>query len=136
GGDRPKGEEPVPEGLHWDLWLRPAPKCPFFHVNKAWRGLGFYRPFNWREWWDFGGGTLNDMACHHMDLPFWALKLRHPTKVSAEGSPQPDAEAAADWLIVRYEFPARGELPPVKLTWYDGGKRPPHFAQGGLPKWG
>ena len=82
-----------------------------------------YVPFNWRRWWDFGGGTLADMACHYMDLPFWALELRHPTKVSAEGPP-PHPETAADWLIVHYEFPARGELPPVKLTWYDGGKRP------------
>src|SRR5262249_24545737 len=71
------------------------------------------------------------------DLPFWALKLRHPTKVSAEGRPGPaDAEAAADWLIVTYEFTARGDLPPVKLTWYDGAKRPPHFADKKLPKWG
>jgi predicted dehydrogenase len=129
GGDRPKGEEPVPEGLHWDLWIGPAPKCAFFHGNKDKKGRGVYHPFNWREWWDFGGGTLNDMACHHMDLPFWALKLRHPTKVSAEGPP-PHKESSALWLIVHYEFPG------VKLTWYDGGKRPALMSQPGMPKWG
>jgi predicted dehydrogenase len=134
GRKRPAESEPVPPGLHWDLWLGPAPERPFYHgPNKD--GNGIYHPFNWRGWWDFGGGTLADMACHYLDLPFWALNLRHPTKVAAEGPP-PDPESAAVWLIVRYEFPARGDLPPVKLTWYDGGKRPPAFAEGKLPQWG
>ena len=126
GGDRPKDTPPVPKGLHYDLWLGPAPYRPYHPA---------YLPFQWRRWWDFGGGTLADMACHYMDLPFWALKLRHPTHIAAEGPP-PHPETAAVWLIVHYQFPARGDLPPVKLTWYDGGKRPPHFAQGLLPKWG
>jgi predicted dehydrogenase len=126
GGERPKDTPPVPAGLHWDLWLGPAPERPYHPA---------YVPFNWRGWWDFGGGTLADLACHHMDLPFWALKLRAPTTVAAEGAPV-HPEAAAKWTTVRYEFPARGTLPPVKLTWYDGGKRPPHFADQQLPKWG
>jgi predicted dehydrogenase len=125
-GDRPKDTPPVPQGLHYDLWLGPAPYRPY---HPAWV------PFNWRSWWDFGGGTLADMACHYMDLPFWALQLRHPTKVVAEG-PKPHPDSAAHWLIVHYEFPARDELPPVHLTWYDGGKRPAAFAEGKLPKWG
>ncbi len=136
GAKRPTETEPVAKGLNWDLWLGTAPERPFYRGKADARSHYCYEPFNWRRWWDFGGGTLADMACHHIDLPFWALKLRHPTRVSAEGSPSPDAEATADWLIVRYDFPARGELPPVKLTWYDGGKRPPHFAAGQLPKWG
>jgi len=126
GGDRPKDSPEIPKGLHWDLWLGPAPERPYHPA---------YVPFNWRGWWDFGGGTLADMACHHMDLPFWALKLRYPTRVSAEGPP-PHAETAAKWLIVTYDFPARDQLPPVTLKWYDGGKRPPHFADQKLPKWG
>lgn len=134
GGDRPKATEPVPAGLNWDLWLGPAPARPFHHGADK-KGQGTYHPFNWRRWWDFGGGTLNDMACHHMDLPFWALKLRHPTTVAAEG-PKAHPETAAPWLIVTYEYPARGEMPPVKLTWYDGGKRPRHFEELKLPKWG
>jgi predicted dehydrogenase len=134
GGDRPKGSEAIPEGLHWDLWLGAAPVRPFVH-GAAKNENGVYHPFNWRRFWDFGGGTLTDMACHHVDLPFWALGLRHPTKVSAEGSaPHPDT--AAVWTTVRYEFPARDKQPPVSLTWYDGGKRPPHFSRGELPKWG
>jgi predicted dehydrogenase len=135
GGDRPKESEPVPDQLHWDLWIGPAPMRPYHHgPNK--NGNGTYEPFNWRRWWDFGGGTLADMACHHMDLPFWALKLRHPTNVAAEGPPKPHLETAAVWLIVHYEFPARDKLPPVNLTWYDGGKRPHYFREGKLPNWG
>lgn len=134
GGDRPKGSEPIPKGLHWDLWLGPAPACEFYHGPDK-KGRGVYHTFNWRQWWDFGGGTLNDMACHHVDLPFWALKLRHPTKVSAEG-PAPHKESSALWLIAKYEFASRGELPPVTLTWYDGGKRPALLSQPGMPKWG
>jgi predicted dehydrogenase len=128
GGDRPTGMSEVPKGLDWDLWLGPAPVRPY--VKDA------YHRFNWRKWWDFGGGTLADMACHHMDLPFWALRLRHPTKVFAEGTASPHPETAAVALVVTYEFPARGNLPPVTLKWYDGGKRPPHFAEGKLPRWG
>jgi predicted dehydrogenase len=125
-GDRPKETPPVPEGLDYDLWLGPAPFRPY-HPS--------YLPFNWRRWWDFGGGALADMACHYMDLPFWALKLRHPTRVAAEGPPV-HPEGSPEWLIVRYQFPARGELPPVKLTWYDGKQRPPHMDEGLIPKWG
>lgn len=124
--DRPKERPEIPEGLHWDLWLGPAPKRPYHPT---------YVPFYWRGWWDFGGGALADMACHHMDLPFWALKFRYPTKIRAEG-PKPHPESTSIGLKVHYEFPARGELPAVQLTWYDGGKRPALFAQGKLPKWG
>lgn len=126
GGDRPKDTPPVPAGLHYDLWVGPAPYRPYHPT---------YIPFNWRRWWDFGGGTLADMACHYMDLPFWALGLKHPTHVAAEGPP-PNPETAAIALKVCYDFPARGEQPAVKLTWYDGGKRPPHFKEGKLPQWG
>src|SRR2546429_4118317 len=90
GGDRQnptKGRTldspPVPANLHWDLWLGPAPERPY---NPA------YVPFNWRWWWDFGGGTLGDMGCHHIDLPKWALKLGNPTSVEAISSVPPDPE--------------------------------------------
>ncbi|MBI1913845.1 MAG: Gfo/Idh/MocA family oxidoreductase [Planctomycetes bacterium] len=138
GAKRSTKTQPTPKGLHWDLWLGPAPERPY---DRA------YHPFDWRGWWDFGGGTLNDMACHHMDLPFWALELDAPTKVAAEGPP-PERETVAPWLIVRYEFPARrgpsassgpsrasGSRPAVRLTWYDGGKRPAILSQPDMPKW-
>ncbi|MFO0845825.1 MAG: Gfo/Idh/MocA family oxidoreductase [Gemmataceae bacterium] len=126
GGRRPKNTPPVPKGLHWDLWLGPAAERPYHPV---------YLPANWRRFWDFGGGTLNDMACHYADLPFWALKLRHPTRVEAEGPPA-DPVGTAHSLVVHYDFPARGDMPACKLHWYDGGKKPdvPGFK---LPeKWG
>ena len=126
GGERPKETPPVPKTLHWDLWLGPAPERPYHSV---------YVPGNWRRWWDFGCGTLGDMGCHYLDLPFWALDLKYPTTVSAEGPPV-HAETAPKWMIARYNFPARGEQPACKLTWYDGGKRPELFEQGKLPKWG
>jgi predicted dehydrogenase len=124
--DRPTDMPPVPEGLHYDLWLGPAPDRPYSPE---------YIPFYWRRWWDFGGGALADMACHYMDLPFWALKLRHPDKVAAHGPQPAHPEAAPPWLTVQYEFPARDTLPPVKLTWYDSGKRPTIQAEKNLPDW-
>jgi predicted dehydrogenase len=114
GGERPKETPAVPEWLHWDLWLGPAPERPYHPT---------YQPANWRKWWDFGGGNLADMACHHMDLPFWALGLTHPTTVEAEG-PKVHPETCPLGLIVRYEFPAVEKRPAVKLTWYDGDKIP------------
>lgn len=114
GGDRPTQPMPIPKHIHWDLWLGPAPARPY---HKA------YIPFKWRSWWDFGGGTLGDMGCHHMDLPFWALGLRHPTTISAEG-PKPHPESASSGMTVRYEFPALGTRPAVKLTWYHGDRAP------------
>lgn len=125
-GNRPTDTPPVPPGLHWDLWLGPVPERPYHPT---------YVPINWRGWWAFGGGTLGDMGCHHMDLPHWALDLRHPLTVEAEGPPV-NRETTPAWLIVRYTYGARGNKPPVNLTWYNGGKRPPHFAAGTAPAWG
>ncbi|MHB1038057.1 MAG: Gfo/Idh/MocA family protein [Pirellulales bacterium] len=126
GGDRPKETPEVPKNIHWDLWLGPAPFRPYHPC---------YLPAHWRRWWDFGNGTLGDMACHYMDLPFWALDLRYPTTIEAEGPPV-HPEACPSGLMVRYEFPARGDKPPVKLTWYDGPRRPPILAERKLPAWG
>jgi predicted dehydrogenase len=125
GGGRPTETPPIPPNLHWDLWLGPAASRPY-HPE--------YLPKNWRRWWDFGGGTLGDMACHYLDLPFWALNLRHPRTIEAQGPPV-NPETTPAWLIVKYEFAARGALPEVKLTWYDGGKRPQIVEQGEVPDW-
>lgn len=127
----PADNPPIPAGLDWDLWLGPAQPRAY---NPA------YVPARWRCWWAFGGGTLSDFGCHYMDLPHWALGLRHPLSVETEGPPV-HAEVTPPWLIVRYDYPAHGARPAVKLTWYNGAKdgkdvRPPHFARGELPKWG
>jgi predicted dehydrogenase len=114
--------EPVPPTVDYEQWLGPVEPRPYSHE---------YLPFNWRRWWHFGGGTLSDFCCHLTDLAFWSLDLKAPLTVEAEGPPV-DPECAPPWLIVRYEYPARGKAPPVKLTWYSGKKRPPQE----LPKWG
>ncbi len=119
GLKRPAETPAVPANLHWDLWLGPAPARPYHPC---------YVPFHWRNWWDFGTGGLGDFGCHLMDLAFWALKLRRPTTIAAAGPPV-DADSSSHGLTVRYEYAARGELPPVKLTWYDGDKA----ADPGLP---
>ena len=124
GGERPEGGVEPPKTLHWDLWLGPAPVRPF--------APGRYHPAQWRRWWDFGNGTLGDMGCHYMDLPFWALELVHPTACAAEGPP-PHPETCPEGLVVHYEFPARGGKPPVKLTWYDGNKTPKEVAGQRVP---
>jgi predicted dehydrogenase len=125
GGDRPKDTPPVPPTLDWDLWLGPAPFRPYHPC---------YVPFLWRGWWDFGNGGLGDFFCHYVDVVFWALKLRYPTTVEAEGPPV-HPESCPLWIIVRYAFPARENLPPVKFTWYGGEKKPALLAEANLPKW-
>jgi len=106
--------KPAPAYLDWELWLGPSPKRPYSE------GV---HPANWRRFWDWGTGTLGDMACHHMDLAWWALNLRHPTTIRALG-PKVHDVGTPDGMIVRYEHPARGEMPPMKVTWYDG-ENPP-----------
>jgi predicted dehydrogenase len=116
---RPKSSEP-PKHVHWDLWLGPAPERPYSN-EKQYNDKGPYHPFNWRGFWDFGTGALGDMACHTANLPFMALKLGYPTSVSAESGPLND-ETYPEWARVVLEFPARGDLPALKLTWYEGRK--------------
>lgn len=125
--ERPEGSMPVPKGVDWDLFLGPAPKRPFHEVY--WPGPRWYR------WWDFGSGTMSDMGSHLIDLPFWALKLRDPVTIEAEGPP-PHAEIAPASMLARYTYGARGDMPPVAVTWYQGTKKPPQFIEGKIPQWG
>lgn len=127
GGELPEKADSPPEHLNWDLWLGPAPERPF--------AKGRYHPAQWRRWWAFGQGTLGDMACHYMDLPFWALGLRHPTSIEAEG-PEVHPETCPLGLIVRYKFPARRTMPAVNLTWYDGDMCPKEIAGQRVPRAG
>ncbi len=112
---RPDETQPVPAGMDWDLWLGPAKKRPY-HIA--------YAPYNWRGWWDFGTGAIGDMACHNMDPAFWALKLGQPYSVEASAT-NINSETTPFGSIVHYQFHARGDMPPVKLTWYGGGLMPP-----------
>jgi len=114
GGTRPQKPQQPPETLDWNLWLGPAPWRPY-HES--------YLPMFWRGWWDFGAGALVDMAPHLLDVVFQNLQLKAPFTVVAETS-EVNQEMAPAWSIVKYGFPQRGGLPPLQLTWYDGGKRP------------
>ena len=116
---RPKETPPVPATLDWDLWLGPAPHRPYHPI---------YCPLTWRGWCDFGTGALGDMGCHIIDPAFWALRLGSPARVEATTThyqPEVASETYPRASIVRYEFPSRGEMPPVKLTWFDGRLMPP-----------
>jgi predicted dehydrogenase len=104
----------APSHVNWDLWLGPAKERPYSE------GI---HPFNWRRFWDYGTGALGDFGCHYMDLPHWALDLRRPTRCRAEGPPV-DEVSTPEWCIAYFDYPARGEAPSVKLTWYDSGKQP------------
>jgi predicted dehydrogenase len=108
---RPGKSDPVPKYVHWDEWLGPAPERPFVENT--------YHDFKWRGWWDFGTGALGDMGCHTANLPFMALRLEYPTSIVAENG-DVNPETYPGWAIVHYEFPARGDLPPVRMTWYEG----------------
>jgi predicted dehydrogenase len=112
---RPKETPPAPKGWNWDLWLGPR-------ENRAYHPA--YAPYNWRGWWAFGTGAIGDMACHNMDPAVSALKLEHPTSVEAYTT-QLDGEVVSPGAVYYYRFPARGDMPPVTMTWYDGGLRPP-----------
>lgn len=111
---RPGDAAAVPSTLDWDLWLGPAPSRPY---NPA------YVPFAWRGWWDFGTGALGDMACHVLNMPFRALELRDPVAVQATTSGH-NRDSYPNWSVIDFEFPANANRDALKLTWYDGGKRP------------
>lgn len=119
---RPTETPPVPSDLNWDLWLGPIAHRPYHPT---------YAPYRWREWWDFGTGTMGDMACHNMDPAFWALELGHPETVEARCAGL-NNETVPYAGTVYYQFPKRGNKPPVKLTWYSGLKpeRPEELAEG------
>jgi predicted dehydrogenase len=131
--ERPKETPEVPKDLDWDLWIGPAPFRPY---NPT------YHPARWRAWWDFGTGSLGDMGCHIVDPLFWALKLKYPVSVEANISTywhaffeqtQPKNESFPRSTIVRFKFPAREKMPPVTVTWWDGGlmpARPPRLEPG------
>ena len=114
GLHRPKDTPLLPPHLRWDLWLGPAPLRPYHPA---------YHPFKWRGWWDFGCGALGDMGCHHFDPIFRSLKLTAPVSVVADTS-ELFRETAPKSATITYEFPARGDWPPVKVVWYDGGRKP------------
>jgi predicted dehydrogenase len=127
GLNRPAGEDPVPEGFNWDLWLGVAAERPYKKDT--------YHPFKWRGWYDFGAGALGDMGCHIIDPVVWSLELEAPKSIAYEG-PQPFEETFPKQELLRYRFPGTkhtaGET--FEMTWRDGGLLPSaegtHLPQG------
>lgn len=127
GLNRPDIKDTPPKELDWDVWLGPAPDRPYVSKHPA-TGKNCYHPFVWRGWWDFGCGALGDMACHIMDPPNWAMKLGHPASVEVVSQEGLTSEQAPNKSIIKYEFPARGDMPALALYWHDGGNMPPRPA--------
>ena len=119
----PTATPPVPAHLDWDLWLGPADDRPYSPE---------YVPYKWRFWWDFGTGETGNWGCHILDIPFWALGLKYPTKVDVEGADNPNPERTPKSMTTRFEFPANDKRPPVVLHWIQG--VPPILDELGLGK--
>jgi Oxidoreductase family, NAD-binding Rossmann fold/Oxidoreductase family, C-terminal alpha/beta domain len=109
---RPEGEDEVPAGFNWDLWLGPAPKRAF--------KKGVYHPFAWRGWYDFGTGALGDMACHTANMPFRAARLGYPSVVELVEHSEMNPDTYPKTSKIRFLFPAREGLPETEFFWYDG----------------
>lgn len=113
---RPTETPPVPAGINWDLWLGPREPRPYHPA---------YTPVTWRDFWAFGTGAMGDFGCHDLDAAMWALDLAEPLSVEARPAGNTNAEITPHGEICYYDFGARGDKPPVKVTWYDGGLQPP-----------
>jgi len=118
--DRPSESQPVPAGFDWEKWLEPVPPRPY-HID--------YAPVRWRAWWQFGSGTIGDFAVHHLDPAFWALRLGEAPTYSVEatsyGKTEENCPAAS---LIHYHFGPRGNMPGVRISWYEGGIMPPRPA--------
>lgn len=127
--------DPVPSTLDWDLWLGAAEPRPYVHGGEGYPnqfGGYFYTPFDWRGFYDFGCGALGDMACHILGAPNMALQLGAPTSVECIKKEGASSFMFPKASVIRYDFPARGSMPPVKIFWYDGLKETPQIE--GVPK--
>jgi predicted dehydrogenase len=109
------GNYPMPDGLSWELFLGVAPEVDYHPL---------YHPHSWRGWVDWGQGALGDMGAHLIDHPFWSLDLGMPTSIETLSTPF-NGVCYPSATKTYYEFAARGSMPAVKLTWYDGGFYPP-----------
>ena len=119
----PTGKFDIPKEVDWNLWLGTAPIRDFNPI---------YIPANWRGWVDFGTGSLGDMGCHFIDVPYRALRLQYPISVETSvGSVYTGFFKEAFYTDsyppsakTHIQFPARGNMGPVEMIWYDGGIKP------------
>jgi predicted dehydrogenase len=127
GGDRgmpdyPPQTGPAPDHLRWDLWLGPAEQRPFSEA---------YAPYGWRFWWDFGTGEMGNWGCHILDIAYWALELKHPTRVDGSGPPV-HPQTTPKQMATRFEFPATDHRPAVALNWHHAKNGPDVLRELGL----
>lgn len=143
GHPAPKGAAIIPKGVHWDLWLGPAPKrdyqpCYLSGNTECYDALRVdidvpktcWLSGNWRSFWDFGSGGMGDMACHLMDLAYWALDLKYPKTIETTAPQKADADFAGRDLTVKYQYETANG--PLSLSWYDGTARPSILRKYGL----
>ena len=116
GGSYLPEVKPVPDNIHWDLWVGPSPMHPY---NPGYIG----GCLKWNLYWDFGSGQIGDMGSHMMDMAYWALDLKLPTTCEAAGTPI-NTDTCPQWLTAEWDHPANDWRPAVKVYWYDGGKKP------------
>lgn len=109
-------EAPVPETLDWNAWLGGSLPRPYSPA---------YLPSKWRGFPDFGCGAVGDMACHIMGTPNMAMRLGAPTSVECTKKVGPSKYTFPQQTVIRFDFPARGAMPPVKIFWYDSLKEQP-----------
>ena len=120
---RPEETQTPPADMDWDSWIGPAPYRPYHST---------YHPLRWRPWWDFGSGAVGDMACHTFHFYFKELQLESPATIYGSASTRQEGwfeqrstvECCSVANMVTWEFPARGDLPPLNVHWYDGGMKP------------
>lgn len=111
----PKDFPKTPETIKWDLWVGPAKMRPYSPA---------FAPYNWRFWWDYGTGETGNWGCHILDIPYWSLGLKYPTRVDASG-PAIDAERTPKSMATKFAFPASDKAPAVTLHWYHAKNGPP-----------
>jgi len=124
--DVPTDTPPVPSHLKWDLWVGPAPYRPYHPT---------YCPYGWRFWWDFGTGETGNWGCHILDIAFWSLDLKYPTKVEGSG-PLVHPQTTPKSMATSFEFPANGDRPALTLHWYHAANGPDILREHNLPNSG
>jgi predicted dehydrogenase len=132
GMDEIPAEEGVPSTLDWDTWLGVAELRPYTSGGDAYRQqnktqFGFYQPFNWRGFLDFGCGSIGDMACHILGAPNMALMLGNPTSVELVKQEGRNSLTFPKTTVTRFQFPARNGMAPVTVYWYDGQSGPAYW---------
>jgi Oxidoreductase family, NAD-binding Rossmann fold len=120
--------EPVPDTLDWDLWLGQAAFRPYTSGDEAYRKeypnqFGFYLPFNWRGFYDFGSTLIGDWGIHQLGPANLALRLGSPTSVECtkRGEGSSPYTFPRGGITIKWEFAARGNMPPVTVYWSHAG---------------